>query len=51
MASVSDKIYLVEKGQPAKNVQSLYEFCDMEDFPNTEEQTKFNKEWINSLNN
>ena len=51
MASVSDKIYLVEKGQPAKNVQSLYEFCDMEDFPNTEEQNEFNKEWINSLNN
>ena len=50
MASVSDKIYLVEKGQPAKNVQSLYEFCDMEVFPNTEEQNKFNKEWINSLN-
>lgn len=50
MASVSDKIYLVEKGQPAKNVQSLYEFCDMEVFPNTEEQNNFYEEWINSLN-
>jgi hypothetical protein len=51
MASATDKIYMVTLGEQAaqENLISLYEYVDILEFPNTNEQNQFAEKWIYSL--
>lgn len=51
MMSATDKIYLVEKGEQAliKDLVHLWDYADIDDFPDTKQQNSFFEEWINSL--
>jgi len=51
MASGSDKIFLVSLGKQAamKDLFSLYEYTDIDIFPDTEEQNAFSQKWFTSL--
>lgn len=49
MMGVCDKVYLVENGKPAlmKDVVRIWDYADIDFFPNTKEQTAFFTQWIN----
>lgn len=51
MMGANEKIYLVELGKQAlsKDIVSMYEYAEIDDFPNTEEQTAFSQKWFKSL--
>lgn len=51
MMSATDKIYLVEKGKQSliKDMVHLWDYADIDDFPDTKQQNSFFEEWINSL--
>ncbi len=51
MASATDKVYMVTLGTQAarKDLISLYEYSDIDQFPNTEEQNKYAEQWFLSL--
>ena len=49
MASASDKVYLVELGQQAKGILSLYEYSNNEKYPNMKEQNAYFEKWIKSF--
>lgn len=51
MMGANDKIYLVELGKQAlkKDIVSIYGYAEIDDFPNTEEQTAFSQKWFKSL--
>lgn len=49
MASASDKVYLVELGQQARGILSLYDYSNNEEYPNMEEQNEFFDKWIKSF--
>lgn len=47
----NDKVYLVELGRQAlnKDIVSLYEYSDINEFPNTREQNDFFEKWCASI--
>ena len=51
MMGASERIYLVKLGEQAldKDVVSLYGFAEIDEFPNTEEQTAFFQKWLRSI--
>lgn len=51
MMGANDKIYLVELGKQAllKDIVSLYEYADIDSFPDTQAQTLFFNQWADSL--
>jgi hypothetical protein len=51
MASGTNKIYIVTLGQQAlrKDLISLYDYADANEFPNSESQNDFAKQWFDSL--
>jgi hypothetical protein len=51
MASATDKVYKVTLGIQAKqkDLVSLYEYVDIKEFPNTDQQNRFAKTWFHSL--
>lgn len=51
MASATDKVYIVTLGKQSvrENLTSLYEYANIVEFPNTDEQNKFAEKWIHSL--
>lgn len=51
MASATDKVYIVTLGKQSvrENLTSLYEYANIVEFPNTDEQNKFAEKWIRSL--
>ena len=50
MMSSCEKIYLVEMGKPAllKDIVSMWDYAEINEFPNTEEQRAFANRWFNS---
>lgn len=53
MLSGVDKVYLVEMGKPAlmKDVMNIFDFADINEFPNTQQQEAFFEQWINCPKN
>lgn len=51
MMGANPQIYLVKLGEQAlsKDIVSLYEYAEIDDFPNTEEQIAFSQKWFNSI--
>lgn len=51
MMSGCEKVYLVELGRQARmsDVVFIYEFADMEDFPDTAAQEGFEESWYDSI--
>ena len=51
MMGANEKIYLVKLGEQAllKDIVSLYEYAEIDDFPNTEEQIAFSQKWFDSI--
>ena len=49
MMGGSDKIYLVESGKPAlmKDVVSIWEYADIDGFPDSKQQNEFHEKWFN----
>lgn len=50
MMGACDKIYLVEMGKPAllKDIVSIWDYAEINEFPYTEEQQAFVNRWSNS---
>ena len=48
MMGCTDKLYLVELGRQSlkSDIAHIWEYADMEDFPNTEEQAAFYAQWF-----
>lgn len=53
MMSSTEKVYLVELERQAlmKDVVYIWDYADITEFPNTNEQQQFFNAWINSLGN
>lgn len=51
MMGANDKIYLVELGRQAllKDIVSLYGYADINEFPDTKQQTDFLEKWWTSI--
>ena len=51
MMSYVPQIYLVEMGKQAlaKNIVSIWSYCDIKTFPDTDEQHKYIEKWFESL--
>lgn len=51
MMGANDKVYLVELGRKAliKDMVSLYEYADIKEFPDTQEQNEFLRKWHLSI--
>ena len=51
MMGANDKIYLVKLGQKAlrKDIVSLYDYADINEFPDTQAQKEFFKKWCESI--
>jgi hypothetical protein len=51
MASATDKVYMVTLGKQSalKDLISLYEYIDIDEFSNTNEQNRFFEQWLQSL--
>ena len=51
MMGTNEKIYLVKLGEQAlhKDIVSLYEYAEIDDFPSTEEQNAFSQKWFDSI--
>ena len=50
MMGACEKIYLAEMGKPAlnKDIVSIWDYAEINIFPNTEEQQTFANRWLNS---
>lgn len=50
MMAGSDRVYLVEMGKPAlmKDVVCMWDYADIDFFPDTEHQKMFLDQWLNS---
>jgi hypothetical protein len=48
-----DVVYLVELGKQARmeDVHGFWDYCEMEEYVSTEEQTAFFMKWMDSLKN
>ena len=46
-----EKIYLAEMEKPAlnKDIVSIWDYAEINEFPNTEEQQAFTNRWLNSI--
>jgi hypothetical protein len=53
MASVTHKVYIVTLGKQAKmsDLVCLYDYANINEFPNTKKQNDFQEKWIKSLGN
>jgi len=51
MSSATDSVYLVTLGRQAlrSDLMSIYEYAEIDEFPNTEKQSEFFEKWIKSL--
>ena len=51
MMSYTPKVYLIEMGKQAllKNVVNIWDYCDINTFPDTKAQTEYTKKWWSSL--
>lgn len=51
MMGSNTKIYLVELGRQAllRDIVDIYDYADIKEFPNTQEQKAFLQKWIGSL--
>lgn len=51
MMSYTPKMYLVRIGEQAamKDIVSIWDYCDTDDFPTTEQQKLFIQDWFASL--
>lgn len=51
MMSYTPKVYLVRIGEQAamKDIVSIWDYCDTDDFPTTEQQKLFVQDWFASL--
>lgn len=51
MMGATDKIYLVEMGKQAlmKDIVSIFDYADLSEFPNTEQQLAQFEQWCSSL--
>ncbi len=51
MMGSNDKIYLVELGRQAlqRDIVGHYDYADINEFPNTQEQKAFLQKWVDSL--
>lgn len=47
MMEATDKVYLIEMGRQAltKDIVPIWDYADLDIFPNTEQQKKFFKQW------
>ncbi|WP_298097027.1 hypothetical protein [uncultured Campylobacter sp.] len=52
MMSATDKVYLVELGKKAelKNIVCIWDYAEVNYFPNTKQQNDFVEKWVNNLN-
>ena len=51
MMGACEKIYLAEMEKPAlnKDIVSILDYAEINEFPNTEEQQAFTNRWLNSI--
>lgn len=51
MMGATDKIYLVEMGKQAlmKDIVSIFDYADLSEFPNTEQQLAQFEQWCSTL--
>ena len=51
MMANSDKVYLLTLGKPTllKDVAAIYDYADIQEFPNTLQRERFVEEWFDSL--
>lgn len=51
MMTYSPQVYLVTLGQQAlkKDIVSIWEYCDISEFPDTKAQNEFTEKWFSSL--
>lgn len=51
MMGACEKIYLAEMEKPAlnKDIVSIWDYAEINEFPNTEEQQAFTNRWLNSI--
>lgn len=51
MMSYTPKVYLVEIGKQAllSNVVNIWDYCDINTFPDTKDQTQYTEKWRSSL--
>lgn len=53
MMSVSNKVYILTLGKPAlkKDIATIFDYAEIQEFPNTREQKEFSQKWLNSFLN
>jgi len=53
MMSTSNKVYILTLGKPAlkKDIAAIFDYAEIQEFPNTREQEKFSQKWLNSFLN
>lgn len=51
MMSTSDKVYILTPGKPAlnKDIARIFDYTNLQEFPNTSEQKEFSQKWLNSF--
>ena len=51
MMSVSNKVYILTLGKPAlkKDIATIFDYAEIQEFPNTREQEEFSQKWLNSF--
>ncbi len=52
MMAFVPKVYLVQIGKQAllKEIVGIWEYCNITDFPNTQEQNQYTEKWFESVN-
>ncbi len=52
MMGPTDKVYLVESGEKAlvKDIVYIWDYAEIDTFPDTKHQNAFFEQWVNSLN-
>ena len=53
MMSTSNKVYILTLGKPAlkKDIATIFDYAEIQEFPNTREQEEFSQKWLNSFLN
>ena len=48
-----NKVYILTLGKPAlkKDIATIFDYAEIQEFPNTREQEKFSQKWLNSFLN
>lgn len=51
MMSTSNKVYILTLGKPAlkKDIATIFDYAEIQEFPNTREQEEFSQKWLNSF--